>query len=938
MCLSPDCCAEPKYFSRLSHPSLTNQLSSWIGDSSLPSEGRRRAIDISLACSLTGLAQSFTKIALNENEPHLLRTRAAMAIAESGDDNSKIAMRSLALANIADDPNDELKAAALSALWPGHISAAELFGILTPARGDVTSVYHLFVRSGVPGGLSADNIDAALRWALAQSLQRDSMWRPHAELLDEIIWKAWESLDVRPDLVDVFADVALNRSKLHDHLVEGDLKQRFQQSISERVDRRRHVFSSMTRKLEPEEPHWAYFLLGNTRFVLKDDLGWVLQQSMVATDSASKRLFAQIALRLVDQSSREDLDLLTAIGSNDSLVTEILAPALTAIDFKSPDVDWIKEAYERQLKARAPAPLVPPERLASFCEKTISENPDWWFSVVVELYRDDPDAESVMVGGKALSETPGWIRSGPHIRRRVLQAAKHYILTGDPRTSEWLGTGQVQWAAYYGHEAFRLALREDSPWLETLAIDTWCKWAATNAHHHVDEFDDQLIRLNYSKSSTAVLDAMLTELNGEASRGYVTSDRVARAIWDREVENKLIQMISAGNFQPRPLASLVGLLVTQNLTRGLALSRQLFEHEIGAQARPEYLVPLAAVMFGTATEASWELLWPIFQDDANFGRAVIEDTAYIFKARSGFSSLPEGRIADLYVWMVGQYPYRYHPRGPGIVTPEFEAEMTRDSLLTALKNRQSFQAVDALKSIQKRLPEQDWMRFHIREGEQRARIGTWQAPSPSAVLECILHQEKKVVQSAADLQRLTLESLDRLQSDLRAASSAINGLWDERTKGKYRPKDEGNLSNLVKRPLERELTSAVVNREVQVSSTYGAPSENTDICVSATTPAKSDSNERVSVIIEVKGCWNADVWSAMEDQLVNRYLMHSDYKKGIYLVGWFSCDAWDKDDSRQRKTLKISAEQAKGRLAEQAHILSACEVHVDAFVLDCGLP
>ena len=59
--------------------------------------------------------------------------------------------------------------------------------------------------------------------------------------------------------------------------------------------------------------------------------------------------------------------------------------------------------------------------------------------------------------------------------------------------------------------------------------------------------------------------------------------------------------------------------------------------------------------------------------------------------------------------------------------------------------------------------------------------------------------------------------------------------------------------------------------------------------------------EAISVIIEIKGCWNETLGSAMQTQLAERYLRDNQCQYGLYVVGWFNCNQWD------GKTLKLNS-------------------------------
>ncbi len=93
-----------------------------------------------------------------------------------------------------------------------------------------------------------------------------------------------------------------------------------------------------------------------------------------------------------------------------------------------------------------------------------------------------------------------------------------------------------------------------------------------------------------------------------------------------------------------------------------------------------------------------------------------------------------------------------------------------------------------------------------------------------------------------------------------------------------------------------------------------------------------------SVTIEVKGCWHAEVKTAMKSQLVDRYLTGTRTTHGIYLVFWFAADDWDPADSRSRRC-KGDPQKLDDAFSEQARSLTA-ETHatVRSFVMDGSLP
>jgi len=77
----------------------------------------------------------------------------------------------------------------------------------------------------------------------------------------------------------------------------------------------------------------------------------------------------------------------------------------------------------------------------------------------------------------------------------------------------------------------------------------------------------------------------------------------------------------------------------------------------------------------------------------------------------------------------------------------------------------------------------------------------------------------------------------------------------------------------------------IANREVKLSTYLGAAQgEQTDVHVEVVVPGVEPGLfEKLTVIIEVKGCWNPDLKHAMQTQLVDRYLTGADCRHGIYV-------------------------------------------------------
>jgi hypothetical protein len=99
---------------------------------------------------------------------------------------------------------------------------------------------------------------------------------------------------------------------------------------------------------------------------------------------------------------------------------------------------------------------------------------------------------------------------------------------------------------------------------------------------------------------------------------------------------------------------------------------------------------------------------------------------------------------------------------------------------------------------------------------------------------------------------------------------------------------------------------------------------------------RSGSFDSVKVIIELKGCWHPKVKTAMGHQLVDRYLADNECRYGLYVVGWFPLESWNKDDSRRKRVPFKKRNDLESYLAKQAESVSS-ELIIRAIVLDFSI-
>lgn len=366
-------------------------------------------------------------------------------------------------------------------------------------------------------------------------------------------------------------------------------------------------------------------------------------------------------------------------------------------------------------------------------------------------------------------------------------------------------------------------------------------------------------------------------------------------------------------------------------------------------AERERALVAARVLLLHAEDAGWATIWPAIQRDTAFGRELIEGV--VFRSRLGTENLgqqlTEEQLAELYIWLAREYPHAEDPQFDGMHAVDTREQVAhwRDAVLQHLKERGTERAVAAIQRLIPALPELGWLKWTLLDAQTITRRRTWTPAEPAHILAVAADHQKRLVQDGEQLLDVIEESLRRLEAKLHGETPMVISLWNEwKQDGKvlYHPKDEERLSDYIKAHLDEDLRGRgiIANREVKIRQGEGSSAgQRTDIHVDAIRRGKQSNEDydTITVIIEAKGCWHRQLFHAMEEQLVNRYLQDNQVRHGLYLVGWYNCKQWDKGDDRERRAPKISVADAQQRFDVQAAELSSQGRHIRALVLDTGL-
>ncbi|MCY7285874.1 MAG: hypothetical protein LH679_21090, partial [Cyanobacteria bacterium CAN_BIN43] len=191
----------------------------------------------------------------------------------------------------------------------------------------------------------------------------------------------------------------------------------------------------------------------------------------------------------------------------------------------------------------------------------------------------------------------------------------------------------------------------------------------------------------------------------------------------------------------------------------------------------------ARVLVGNSDPSSWSLIWSLIQQDYSFGREILESAAHHWSQEVQLN-LTETQLADLYVWLVRQYPHDEDPDYSNEVLAHFvtareEMAHFRDSVLSQLKVRGTLQTCAEIQRIVQELPELKWLKNVLIESQSNMRRRTWNPPNPNDLLQLILAQKSSNLDLSNQLNKIDwrterMADEPKVTNNINVSNSSIN--------------------------------------------------------------------------------------------------------------------------------------------------------------------
>jgi len=753
-------------YHRLQHAGLADQLRPYINPKGLDQKSqppianaRHAAIRIAEQCRVIEVQQDLVDLALDSNEDNYLRSSAAHAISDYGEEIYKQRLKPLALDAGSDDSDDELKGYALWATWPNHISAAEVFDHLTkPKQLNLTGSYKIFIYSKLALHLKSGDMPVALDWLKKRQGEND--WRdPFVVLANQIIFEASRYLMV-PDILRQFADVAFMQWESHNRFVPIEHGQPTGHAFASLEDDtiRRDLLSQVVYLACERHSHPDSYII-DFYIIYQDiakpaDFDWILSKLNHPNSLSSEEdeMWAKLLRGGFDIANFNHVDAILTSSQINNTVQVAFKYFLEPIDLDSDEATKRKEYYKDDQGIAEDSQIVhanvPLEQQIDECLTAFEAGEmDAFWQLLKKLTQTSvSDLEWFSLTQLDISKLPGWLVAKKEVQNRIVKAANLYLNECDQRSYNWANSEQISLPFIAGCKALYLLMHTDLVQFNDLSADCWSKWAASVVTYPNEGSQDSayftLVQLAYQKAPIQTISSLESML-GQAKHNQqpIGLERFAQC-WDKQLNtlivNQLIDQPEYSKYHESLLENLIERRVVkaEELALGF-LSNYLAKSNLLANKERLKVKIAARILLEHAYATIWPTIWQLIQRDQEFGREIIESINTMWLRDPKFE-LTEIQLADFYLWLKRQYPEIVRDNEDFYLYQftDHVADLRR-RILKMLEERGTPSACKEILRLSEALPELPWLK-HVHLAAKNVMLkATWLPYEPKTVLELI---------------------------------------------------------------------------------------------------------------------------------------------------------------------------------------------------------
>jgi hypothetical protein len=924
-------------YRKLAHSDLGQQLESLL-DGSRPGTVRSLAIQIANACGGVDITGLLADLALRDTEPVHLRIEAAWCVTSHGTSSQKASLGPVAFRHSDDTDQQRLQAQALSAVWPDHASWTRIRDDLGGSDYDQTSPLGRFIAHDLAPGIPVDKFGEALAW-LAENHPSPSPLSAWAGAADRLLMRAVRHASdaaVRRGITDLlFARISQHHHMFDEHV----LTQRQSYNLGP-AHLRRLIAADLIPRFAQTVYRVVQTLRGPAPLLLGSDLGFAIDRWRAAPGDIKPVWEATIGF-LTDWQNPESCSAVFELVGDSQVLKGVLRKwqlnRRIGARRESDDQTERRDALERKRAARL-------RYLHYLLRRSESDAPH--FSRLMEAMSCELDEGfSKHLFNPNIRELPGWSALTASETVRVLEAGKLFLEYGSSYMAVGLRRGATGRHGLAAYKILRELMLSEPGYLEAMPEKLWRKWTpaivlfqASAADQEYGDPDQRLFELAAARARGAATFAVAALVRADRVQDPERAlARLAKPIRSPQFDRVVFNAIT----RPKTSEGLYMACMTMLFEHGHVGARPFVENQLTslnsspAQEELSRIARGATLWLAQDREHAWPKIWKEMKTNPAFAKLLLglpdRDRR---RAKVIAEWLPDIDSGDLFRWLRSEF-------GAPPEASRFNQEPVHSfqgSILQWLQQRRSASAVAVLEQLEREYSTDWWIRKSVWEARRLILENAWEPLEPAAVRRVVEDRRHMLVRDENELMDAVLEALQEFQATIRSEGDRVRRLWNEYHVGHAlccKPKPEEPLSREIALELGDLLGSRGVTAKLEVKIREG---EYVDIYVSAVTAGSKP--RPISLIIEVKGCWNPSVKTSLDAQLAQRYLKENLSGLGIYLVAWFMCERWDeRDNKRKAQAPKESVAELRAFLEAQAFaVSSATRTSIRALVFDATLP
>ena len=893
----------------LVHPGLETQLAAHLRGGLTRAGELWWVSRLALAGQCRGLVAGLLREALALQWPPWARRAAIATGAALGNDAEAAQLLELAYLGPEGDPDDDVLAAVIEALFPRLVNTVALLELLRPQRNTSYLGPYLVLLGELDARIPAGDLPAALTWASAHVTDGEDAY---GDLIPKLVRRGWDNVaspGIRDPLAWLIAAMATSPGWAYQ---DGHTQHPWDGSP---LAARRELAVQVAASLPPGES----FPLFDLGLLDASDLGWLLAV-LPSLAQPEQDILARCVPALAGQPTATEADLILQMAESHP------AYAYTPHLRNEASTDSPEALRARQRSASAASDTQ--QRLAAqrdqHAQLTAALNdaeadPSQWWHIARHLARSNLDASDLF--SHDLTARPGWQLLSAAQRQQVLDLGLRYLLVHQLRPSAWAGHPSIRAdhmsdviADWSGVSLLTTLTTHDSARLTALSPSAWRPWipaivgAWTVGTEQSHRARCQLIDLMPRSEMQAVHDAALTHLDAlQANRGNLNTwlyehlcPALASALAERLTAGRYDNALGQGVLQVLvKYAPEVALQACQSIT-GIS------DHALapGARRGLAELDPAALVALLEADTPEPEDMADI-AEHLNLG--LLDDPQLTALARLLLRCTPLASDPPLQ-YGVFTADRLHQVRRIRRIVMDLLAEHGQDRFFRDLATQHEGDGKTTA----------EW---YLRRARTRATDLAYTSLPPDELLRLLGRADARLVRNDSDLLDLILLQLEDVQRELTQRGQS-RYLWD--LAGDHgTPKDENTISEFVRDQLTIRLgAQGFIDREVEVTRQLTGVGTRIDLTVTLLTATHPASTARV--IAEAKRATNDSLMTGMRDQLVRQYLVPTGRRHGIYLVYWARPEQWHgspANPSQLARELEQQAAEAGDGLRIRPYIL-----------------